>query len=138
MTYLIDTNVISELRNRARADRKVIAWEASVEADSVFLSVITLLELEIGVLRVERRDRRQGAMLRKWLQSSVLPSFRGRVLPVNTEVAIRCARFHVPNPSPARDAFIAATALVHGMTVVTRNVEDFEPTGVPLLNPWEK
>ena len=97
---------------------------------------ITVLELETGVPRVERRDPVQGAMLRTWMDNHVSPEFAGRVLPVNTEVARRCAGLHVPDPRSERDALIAATALVHGMTVVTRNLANFEPTGVTLLNPW--
>ena len=136
--FVLDTNVVSELRRAkaGKADKKVTAWAAGVPAGAMFLSAVTVLELEIGVLLVERRDLAQGAMLRAWLDSYVLPAFAGRVLAVDTTVAQRCARLHVPDPRSARDALIAATALVHGMTVVTRNVADFEPTGVPLLDPW--
>jgi predicted nucleic acid-binding protein len=98
--------------------------------------VITILEIETGVLLVERRDPSQGAMLRSWLNAHVLPAFSERILSLDTAVAQRCARLHVPNPRSDRDAIIAATALVHGMTVVTRNIDDFEPTGVEILNPW--
>jgi predicted nucleic acid-binding protein len=102
----------------------------------LYLSVITLQELEIGVLLAERRDPSQGAMLRAWLNSHVLPAFAGRILTVDAAVAQRSARLHVPDPRPVRDGLIAATALVHGMTVVTRNVADFELTGAKILNPW--
>ena len=108
-----------------------------VPAGALFVSAITILELEIGVLMVERRDPAQGAILRVWLDSHVLPAFAGRVLAVDTVVAQRCARLHVPDPRSGRDALIAATALVHGMTVVTRNLGDFQPTGVPILDPWK-
>jgi toxin FitB len=101
-----------------------------------FISTITLMELEAGVLLVQRRDADQGAMLRAWLNGQVIPGFAGRILPVDDAVALRCAALHVPDPRPERDALIAATALVHGMTVVTRKVADFAPTGVALLNPW--
>jgi len=107
-----------------------------VQASSLFLSAITILELETGVLLIERRDPGQGAILRAWLDGHVLPAFSGRVLFVATAVAQCCARLHVPDPRAERNALIAATALVHGMTVVTRNVADFEATGVPTLNPW--
>lgn len=139
MTYLLDTNVVSELRKvrSGQADPGVAAWAKSVDAADLFVSAITILELEIGVLRIERRDRHQGAMLRSWLERRVLPTFSGRVLPIDTAVAQCCARLHVPNRRTERDALIAATALVHGMTVVTRNVGDFEPTGAKLLNPWK-
>ena len=136
--FVLDTNVVSELRRAkaGKADKNVTAWAARVPAGSLFLSAITILELETGVLLVERRDPAQGAILRVWLESYVLPAFAGRVLAVDTTIAQRCARLHVPDPRSSRDALIAATALVHGMTVVTRNVADFEPTGVPILDPW--
>ena len=138
MMFLLDTNVLSELRKvrLGKADPNVAQWADSVNANSLYLSVITLQELEIGVLLAEHRDPTQGTVLRTWLQQHVLPAFDGRILPVDTAVAQRSARLHVPNPRPVRDGLIAATALVHGMTVVTRNVTDFEPTGVDLLNPW--
>lgn len=136
--FILDTNVVSELRKAkaGKADRNVAAWAASVPANSLFLSAITILELETGVLQVERRDPTQGAMLRFWLDDHVLPAFADRVLPVDTTVAQRCAHLHVPDPRSDRDALIAATGLVHGMTVVTRNLADFEVTGVRLINPW--
>ena len=137
--FLLDTNVISELRKAAsgKANRQVTAWAASVQPGLLFLSVITVLELEVGVLLLERRDSSQAALLRRWLDKHVLPSFSGRVLDVDTAVAQRCARLHVPSPRADRDALIAATALVHGMTVVTRNVADFTPLGVSILSPWD-
>ena len=137
--FVLDTNVVSELRKAraGKADPNVTAWAASVPAVSLFVSVITVLELETGVLRVERRDARQGTVLRAWLESHVLPAFSGRVLPVDTAVAQRCGRLLVPDPRADRDALISATALVHGMTVVTRNVADFQSTGVPIFNPWD-
>jgi len=137
--FLLDTNVVSELRKAGdgRADPNVITWLAGHDAATFFLSVITVMELEIGVARIERRDPAQGARLRRWFDGQVLPEFDGRVLPVDTVVALRCARLHVPDPRSERDALIAATALVHGMTVVTRNVADFPETGLPLVDPWQ-
>ena len=137
--FLLDTNVVSELRKAksSRADKNVVTWANSVSAASLFLSSITILELEIGILQIERRDPAQGAVLRAWLNVHVLPTFSERILAIDTPVAQRCARLHVPDPCSDRDALIAATALVHGMTVVTRNVSDFKPTGVEILNPWE-
>lgn len=137
--YVVDTNVVSELRkvHAGKADRGVAAWASRVSADDLFVSVITVLELETGVLLIQRRDPKQGALLRTWLDRHVLSAFSSRVLPVDVAVAKRCAALHVPDPRSERDALIAATAMVHNMTVVTRNVADFESTGVPLLNPWE-
>ena len=136
--YLLDTNVVSELRKAksGKADAKVIAWAASVSASSLFLSVVTVLELETGILLIERRDAAQGRVLRGWLEGQVLPAFMGRILPVDVVVAQCCAKLHVPDPKSDRDVLIAATALVHGMTVITRNIADFQATNVELLNPW--
>ncbi|CAN7368880.1 type II toxin-antitoxin system VapC family toxin [Phyllobacterium sp. LjRoot231] len=136
--YILDTNVVSELRRirSNKADPNVAAWAESVDAVDLYLSVITIQELEIGVLLTERRDRSQGAILRAWLDDHVLPAFADRILAVDATVAQRSAGLHVPNPRPVRDGLIAATALVHGMVVVTRNVSDFEPTGVGSFNPW--
>ena len=137
--YLLDTNVVSELRKvrSGKADKNVAAWADSVDTAALFISVITVQELEIGVLLAERRDAAQGALLRRWLNEHVLPSFEGRVISVDTEIVRRSASLHVPDPRPFRDGLIAATALVHGFTVVTRNTSDFAPTGVALLNPWK-
>lgn len=136
--YLVDTNVVSELRKirLGKADANVANWADSVDAAELYLSAITIHELEIGVLLTERRDPAQGDVFRAWLNGHVFPAFSGRILAVDTAVAQRSARLHVPDPRPVRDALIAAIALVHGMTLVTRNVVDFEPTGVLLLNPW--
>lgn len=136
--YVLDTNVVSELRKirLGKADSQFAIWADSSEAMDLYLSVITIQELEIGVLLAERRDPSQGAIFRLWLNGHVIPTFNGRILDVDTSVAQRSAKLHVPDPRPVRDGLIAATALVHGMTVVTRNVADFEPTGVPTLNPW--
>lgn len=137
--YLVDTNVVSELRKvqSGRAAPGVVAWSEGTPAGSMFLSAITVLELELGVLAVARRDGASGEVLRTWLEDRVLPAFKGRILPVDTAIARRCAALHVPDPRSERDALIAATALVHKMTVVTRNVRDFEPMGVEVLNPWD-
>lgn len=137
--HLLDTNVVSELRKAksGKADRRVVGWAGSVPAGSLYLSAISVLELETGVLQVERRDRAQGSLLRAWLDDQVLIAFAGRILAVDMQVALRCAKLRVPNRLSERDALIAATALVHGMTVVTRNVADFSPAKVALINPWD-
>jgi predicted nucleic acid-binding protein len=135
MNYLLDTNVHSELRRDDRANPVVLEWAAKYRLEDVFLSAITLLEIELGVLRLTRRDPEQSKPLRAWIEKT-LQDFAGRIIPIDAEVALRCAALHVPNPRPDRDAYIAATALVHDLTVVTRNTRDFEGTGVKLLNPW--
>ncbi|MBC8947148.1 twitching motility protein PilT [Xenorhabdus indica] len=139
MMYVLDTNVVSELRKirAGKADPNVAAWAENVDAADLFVSAITIMELELGILLIERKDAAQGVILRAWLEQHVLPEFSERTLPVDTAVAQRCARLHVPDRCSERDALIAATALVHGMTVVTRNVADFQSTGVTILNPWE-
>src|ERR1700736_6452358 len=133
--FVLDTDVLSELRQPRKSNPRVLAWASSQPVAAQFLSSITVLELELGVLQKERKDATQGAVLRAWLDGQVLPQFAGRVLAFDQPVALRCARLHVPDPRAERDAVIAATALAHGMTVVTRNTDDFKATGVPLLNP---
>lgn len=137
MTYLLDTNVLSEMRRQDKMDVRVKSWADAVAVGDLYLSVITLLEIELGVLSVSRRDKAQAAILRRWIDTRVLPSFAGRILSVDATVVLRCAQLHVPDPRPELDALIAATALVHGLQVVTRNVADFRPMGVKLLNPWD-
>ncbi len=135
--WMLDTNVLSELRKRDRTDPKVAAWADAIHPEDLFLSAITILEIEAGALMIERRDKTQGAVLRAWIDHRVLPAFDGRILAVDTDVAQRCARLHVPDPRAERDALIAATALVHRLKVATRNVADFKPMGVGVFNPWE-
>ena len=134
--YLLDTNVLSETRRMHRADPAVWAWSQAVPADLLYISAVTVLEIEQGVLRVERRDPQQALLFANWLHKRILPQFEGRVLAFDTGVALRCAALHVPDPRPERDAMIAATALVHSLTVVTCNTKDFASCGVATLNPW--
>ena len=138
--FLLDTNVVSELRKArsGRADTRVIAWADSVRAADMFLSVVSVLELEIGVLQMERRNAPQGAILRAWMNGHVLPAFHGRILVVDVQVMLRCAALNVPSRSSDRDMLIAATGIVHGMTIVTRNIAHFKATGAQLLNPWKE
>lgn len=135
---LLDTSVVSELRKlrHGKADANVAAWAGGVDAADLFVSAITIMELELGVLAVERRDAVQGARLRTWLEQQALPECRARTLPVDTAVALRCARLHAPDRRGERDALVAATALVRGMTVATRNLAGLAPTGVAVVNPW--
>lgn len=138
MRYLLDTNVISELRKvgPAKADPNVLRWVDNIPLMEMFISVVTVQELEIGVLRAERNDRAKAQLLRTWLEGQVLTAFANRILPVDLSISLRCASLHVPDPRPFSDTIIAATALVHGMTLVTRNEKDFAGTGVQVLNPW--
>jgi len=136
--YLLDTNALSELRKRrsGKISAAVEAWAGSVDQADMFLSVITIMEIELGIALLERRDTRQAGVLRLWLHDKVMPAFAGRILPVDTTIALRCARLHVPDTKSERDAWIAATGLVHDLTIVTRNVVDFAGTEVTLLDPW--
>lgn len=136
--YLLDTDVVSEIRKIAqgKANPDVAAWANGVETATLFISVITLQELEMGVLLAERKDRREGESLRKWLDRRVRPAFAGRSLPVDEKVAIRSAFLYVPQPRSFRDCLIAATALVHDLTLVTGKIGDFLGMGVKILDPW--
>lgn len=138
--FLLDTNVVSELRKArsGRANAQVMAWADSVRATDMFLSVVSVLELEIGVLQMERRNAQQGAVLRSWMNGHVLAAFRDRILVVDVPVMLRCAALHVPSRSSERDMLIAATGIVHGMTIVTKNIAHFKATGAQLLNPWKE
>jgi toxin FitB len=137
--FVLDTNLVSELR-KARAGKAnpgVTEWAAGVPAPLMFLSAISLHELELGVLLAEHNDPPSGEVLRRWLDASVIPAFDDRVLPVDAQVAKRAAALHIPDPAPFRDALIGATALLHGMAVVTRNVADFERfAGLEVVDPW--
>lgn len=138
MIYLLDTNVVSELRKAGdgRADVNVINWAGNLSTRRLYISAIVLMELEVGVRGIERKDVSQGTMLRSWLDGHVKPFFSGRIVPIDENVAIECAKLHVPDRKSERDALIAATAIVHGMIVATRNVRDFSNTGIKVLNPW--
>ena len=135
---LLDTNVVSELRKvrNGRASSSFIAWEATVRSTELMISVITIQELETGVLRLERSNPRQAQVLRDWLMDYVIVEFRNRTLPITTEIARRSALLLIDDGSYT-DALIAATAYVHGLTVATRNVKHFANTGVRVINPWE-
>jgi predicted nucleic acid-binding protein len=136
--YLLDTNVISELRRRDRIAPDARRWLDSIPESELFISAVTLFEIQRGALRRRRRDEAQGALFIDWISRLVIPSFSGRILVFDAEIALLCAALHVPDPRPERDAMIAATALHHGMIVITRNVRDFVPMGVPVLNPWDQ
>ena len=134
--FVLDTNVISELRRgKPNQSAQVRSWAAGQPSSRLFLSAISILELEIGIRALERRTPPQGSTLRTWL-SGVREAFGGRILPFTVTTAPVCASLHVPDPRSEHDAMIAATAIEHGFAVVTRNVSDFVDTGVALVNPW--
>ena len=137
--FLLDTNVVSELRKvkSGKCDPNVAKWSFSVEPISLYVSSIVIHEIELGILLAERADKRKGKVLRVWMNDYVLPAFENRILSVDKDVVLVSAKYHVPNPKPFRDTLIASTAVIHNMTVVTRNVDDFNLTGVRVLNPWE-
>jgi predicted nucleic acid-binding protein len=139
VTFVLDTNIVSELRKvrSGRANPGVATWAEQVPSAQLFISAITIHELEHGVLLMERSDPEQGALLRAWLDQSVAAAFKSRVLLVDERVARRAAALHVPDPAPFRDALIGATALVHDLTVVTRDLKDFERfDDLDVFNPW--
>lgn len=133
--YILDTNVISELRKGAKADANVLAWASSVEASTLYISPISIMEIEMGILRLDR-DQAQQDILRTWFERHVLVAFAERILAIDVHVVRACAKLHVPKLKSERDALITATGIVHQMTIVTRNTADFAGTGVALLNPW--
>lgn len=133
--YLLDTNVVSELRKR-RGDSGVKLWVAKQSVADLAISVVTVIEIETGILRKGRTDPDQAQILTRWFEQNVLTGFADRILPFDLAAARRVASLHVPDQAPQRDALIAGTALARGLTVVTRNTRDFERAGVEYLNPW--
>jgi predicted nucleic acid-binding protein len=137
VSYLLDTNVVSELRKpRRKAEPGVRAWVAERASSDLYLSAITVLEVEVGIARLARHDPAQAGRLERWLGDELLDAFASRILAVDLPVARCAARLHAPDPRLERDALIAVTAAVHGLTVVTRNVKDFDSLDVAVVNPW--
>jgi predicted nucleic acid-binding protein len=134
--YLLDTDILSASRRPEKASPQLAAWVVRTSPLQMHLSAVSVLEIRIGALRIARHDKAQGSLLQEWLESGVLAKFEGRILPLDSTIAFRCAELHVPNPAPERDAMIAATALVHNFTLVTRNIRHFASMGVRLFNPW--
>lgn len=136
--YLLDTNVLSELRKAGsnKANANVIEWAKDKATSNLFISSISVLEIEMGILQLKRKDPKQAAIYSTWLNDHVLKAFSDRVLPFDTSIALKCAQLHVPNPKSERDAMIAATCIVHGFALVSRNEKDFQHINVELINPW--
>ena len=134
--YLLDTNVISETRRPARMHRNVRAWLEQTSPESLYTSVIVMMELERGVLGMERKDPAQGAILREWLEQVIKPAFNGRILLIDEATAGICARLHIPDRAPENDSWIAATAKQYGLTLATRNVKDMRHAGIKLFDPF--
>jgi toxin FitB len=135
--YILDTNVISELRTgKQKQSDNVIKWASKHSSNKFFLSSITILELEKGVQALERKTPPQGSALRIWLNGIRL-AFADRILPFGEKTAEICASLHFSRSLPERDAMIAATALEHKFSIITRNVSDFNGTGSSLYNPWD-
>jgi predicted nucleic acid-binding protein len=136
VSYLLDTNVVSALRRRDRAEKRVLEWFQRLASAEFFVSVLTMMEIETGIRRLERHDSRQAAVIRAWKEGPLEIEFRGRFIDVSREIAERCSALHVPDPQPEIDALIAATAIVKRLKLVTRNERDFAGMPVAVLNPW--
>jgi toxin FitB len=132
LKYLLDATVVSELRKvgDGKADPNVTAWISAQDSRDLFISAITILELERGIQSIQRRDMTQASRLRVWMDGRVRPEFAERIISIDDAIATRCAHLHIPERRNEADAIIAATALVHGLLVVTRNSQDFQGTGL--------
>lgn len=138
MRYLFDTNVISELRKPpGRVNPRVASWADNLAEGNVYISSISVFEIERGILLKQRTDPVQAERLRDWFNGQVKVQFKGRILPFDEDVASVAAAMHVPDPKATADSLIAATAQVHSLIVATRNTPGFESMGVELVNPWE-
>lgn len=136
--YLLDTNIISATRRRMPDNASVFEWLATVDNTLIYTNAIVMMELERGILSMERKDKQQGKILRLWFEDTVKPSFAERILPITDKTAQICAKIHIPDHAPENDAWIASTAIEHRLILVTRNVADFKKIAVKLFNPFDK
>ena len=136
MSFLLDTNVISELRKKNRCDPSVAAWQKSIKGEDVYISAISMMEIKAGVINARRKNPEFSKELNEWYEMQVKPTFHKRVIAVDLAVSECCSVFLNQRTRQLADALIAATAHVHGLTLATRNVADFEDTGIDLINPW--
>lgn len=135
MTYLLDTNVVSEVRKR-HPDPRVLAWYGRVASADLFISALTVGEFRLGIERLRRRDAAQADLLEQWLRGLQV-IYADHIVDVDAGVAEQWGRLNVPDPLPVIDGLLAASAITHGCTLVTRNVADVAGTGVPLINPFD-
>jgi toxin FitB len=136
VTYLLDTNVVSEMRRRGAMHPKTAAWLGSIAPAQLYISSITIFEIERGVEKVALRDAKRGTELSTWLRRQVLPAFDGRVLTLDAEAALHAARLHAGRARLDADRLVAAIALAHAKVIVTRNVKDFAGLGVMVVDPF--
>jgi predicted nucleic acid-binding protein len=136
--FLLDTNVVSALRNPGDADKNLVAWANSQQVFNLYVSSISIMELKLAILEKRKVDPAAGEALNDWLQTQVLQGFKGRLVAFDAEMAEYCAALHVPNPKSERDAMIAATCLVNNMTLVTKTPSDFKHIKIQAINPWQE
>ena len=137
--YLLNTNIISELKklDSGKIHPQVQRWAYSINLMQTKISVVSIIEIRTGILSLARKGQAQAASLDNWFTNRLLPAYRTRTLSVDTEVALICAQLHIPTKRPINDAYIAATAIAHNLTPVTRNVRDFQGLPLMLENPFE-
>ncbi|CAM3841566.1 type II toxin-antitoxin system VapC family toxin [Avibacterium endocarditidis] len=138
--YFIDTNVLSEIRKikSGKANQGVIRWLSEINEQQIYTNIVVMMELERGILAKERKDPWQGKILRQWFENTIKIGFANRILHLDAKTAQICATLHIPNHCPKNDAWIAASAIQYGLTLVTRNTADFSRMGIKLFNPFDE